>query len=119
MLNNACQLIDSAKVWRIYQSTPWEGKLFLFTDKIQYQHSFNFAGVNYEYNSKEHTWDKDEISKEGKISGEQMVSGRIYLYHNGEFIAYLVKVIENICRKKAEYKRALKPNYTKEYGTFS
>ena len=103
--------------WRIYQSTPWEGKLFLFTDKIQYQHSFNFAGVNYEYNSKEHTWDKDEISKEGKISGGQMVSGRIYLYHNGEFIAYLVKVIENICRKKAEYKRALKPNYTKEYGT--
>jgi hypothetical protein len=103
--------------WRIYQSTPWEGKLSLFTDRVRYQHSFNFAGMNYEYNPKEHTWDKDAISKEGKISGGQMVPGRIYLYHNGEFIAYLVKVIENICRKKAEYKRALKPNYKKEYGT--
>lgn len=107
----------SKERWRIYQSTPWEGKLFLFTDKIQYQHSFNFAGVNYEYNPKEHTWDKDAISKAGEISGGQMVPGRIYQYHNREFIAYLVKVIENICRKKAEYKRALKPNYTKEYGT--
>lgn len=103
--------------WRIYQSTPWEGKLSLFADRIQYQHSFDFAGVHYEYNPKEHAWDKDFISKEGKISGGQMVPERIYLYHNGEFIEYLVKVIENICRKKAEYKRALKPNYTKEYGT--
>ena len=35
MLNNACQLIDSAKVWRIYQSTKQIKCIFIVLTYIK------------------------------------------------------------------------------------
>lgn len=105
------------EIWKPYQATPWEYDLYLFSDSIQYEQSFEFAGEIYEYNFEKKEWCKDAILRRGIISGGQIQPIRYIKMHNGEFIAYLVKVIENICREKVKYNRKLNPQYTKQYGT--
>ena len=86
--------------WRVYESTPWEHALDLYSNNIRYEQSFEFAGEVYEYNSEEKDWYKDAVLKNYYARS-----------CNREFCTYLVKVIENICREKAKYKSKLFPSF--------
>lgn len=97
--------------WTPYFSTPWT----IYPSQIKYKGEFVFDEITYEYNANQNAWYYDMIETSGVITGGRDASG--YYYHNGEFIAYLVRVIEDVCRKKAQYSHSLRPSYTKVYGT--
>lgn len=103
--------------WRILNSTPWENYLSLISSGIKYSETFTFGGITYEYNTNERAWYYDTISEYGQITGGQDNPKTGYRYHNGEFVAFLVRTIEDVCRKKAEYPHAMRPAYTNVYGT--
>lgn len=103
--------------WILLQATPWENNIGLFSAGIKYNQTFAYGGITYEYSMSEKTWYYDKICEFGMITGGQDNPRAGYRYHNGEFIAYLVRTIEDVCRKKAQYPHAMRPAYTKVYGT--
>lgn len=103
--------------WVLMQATPWENNVNLFAPNIKYNKTFVYDGNTYEYNFCEKTWYYDVICECGKITGGQDNPKTNYRYHNGEFIAFLVRTIEDVCRRKAEYPHAMRPAYTNVYGT--
>lgn len=103
--------------WVLLQATPWENNVGLFSRGIKYNRTFTYGGITYEYNMSEKTWYYDMICEYGKITGGQDNPKAGYRYHNGEFIAFLVRTIEDVCRKKAQYPHAMRPAYKSVYGT--
>lgn len=103
--------------WVLMQATPWENNIGLFASRVKYNKTFVYDGNTYEYNFCEKAWYYDVICESGKISGGQDNPKTNYRYHNGEFIAFLVRTIEDVCRKKAEYPHAMRPAYVNVYGT--
>ena len=103
--------------WVLYRATPWEyGFISNIIDKSVCR-NFVFNGKTYIYNSNSEAWYYDDILPIGKITGGQDNENTSYYYHNGDFIAFLVRTIEDVCRKKAQYKHSLRPSYNKVYGT--
>lgn len=103
--------------WEIYRSTPWEYNVIRDYSFVKFKQTFIFDGKTYEYNSSERRWYYDDIIQMGKITGGQINDTAAYYYHNRDFISFLVRTIEDVCRKKAQYTPSLRPSYNKVYGT--
>ncbi len=101
----------------LYRATPWEYDVMNTPSCVKFREKFVLDDIVYEYDPKENVWHYDDIIKIGKISGGQDDESTSYYYHNGDFIGFLVRTIEDVCRKKAQYKHSLRPSYNKVYGT--
>lgn len=102
--------------WDLYMSTPWSRHLDVLNISIPCE-QFEFNGKYYEYRLDEEQYYTDGIEVAGKITGGQDNPYTNYLFHNSEFIAYLVKCIEQVCRQKVQHKSSLRPSYIHVYGT--
>lgn len=102
--------------WNILNSTPWENDLSLVSSNIKYAETFTFGGITYEYNTNERIWYYDNISQYGQFIVGQDDSKMWYKYRNREFVAFLVRTIEDVCRKKTKYPHKMRPTYTNVNG---
>ena len=103
--------------WILYRATPWEYGFISNVIDESVCRNFVFDGKTYLYSSNSEAWYYDDIIQNGKITGGQDDESATYYYHNSDFIAFIVRTIEDICRKRAQYKHSMRPFYSKIYGT--